>query len=74
MRGTFFIAVHKNIPARKTKLANPREDKISYTKRLSKKSAKATNEEKKNRIINGDFKMTKFIEFIALMASMANFI
>jgi len=36
---------------------------------LKKDAFAISDEEKKNKIIKGDFKITKFIEFIALMAS-----
>ena len=67
--GTFFIAVHINIPKRKIKLAKPALDVSSFKIKFSKKIMKAMNEERKNRNIKGDFRITEFIEFIVRMAS-----
>ena len=67
--GTFFIAVHINIPKRKIKLAKPALDVSSFKIKFSKKIMKAMNDERKNRNIKGDFRMTEFIEFIVRMAS-----
>ena len=56
--GTFFKAVHENIPTRKIRLAKPSLDIILYKIKFFKKSMRAINDEKKNNNINGDFKIT----------------
>ena len=45
--GTFFVAVHINIPTRKIRLAKPSLDISLYKIKFSKKSIKAINDEKK---------------------------
>ena len=67
--GTVFIAVHINIPKRKIKLAKPALDVSSFKIKFSKKIMKAMSDERKNRNIKGDFRITEFIEFIVRMAS-----
>ena len=67
--GTFFVAVHMNIPRRKIKLAKPALDVSSFKIKFSKKIMKAMNDDRKNKNIKGDFRMTMFIEFIVRMAS-----
>ena len=67
--GTFFVAVHMNIPKRKIKLAKPALDVSSFKIKFSKKIMKAMNDERMNRKIKGDFRITEFIEFIVRMAS-----
>jgi len=63
------VAVHKSIPIRKMRLAKPWFELSLYKNKLSKKSINAINDEKKNSPIKGDFKMTRFIEFMARIAS-----
>ena len=67
--GTFFVAVHINIPKRKIKLAKPALDVSSFKIKFSKKIMRAINDDRKNKNIKGDFRMTEFIEFIVRMAS-----
>ena len=67
--GTFFVAVHINIPKRKIRLAKPALDISLYKIKFSKKSMKATSDEKKNNNIKGDFKINWLIIFIVRMAS-----
>ena len=43
--GTFFVAVHMNIPRRKIKLAKPALDVSSFKIKFSKKIIKAMNDE-----------------------------
>ena len=69
LSGTFFVAVHKSIPIRKMRLAKHWFELSLYKNKLSKKSINAINDEKKNSTIKGDFKMTRFIEFMARIAS-----
>ena len=69
--GTFFVEVHINIPKRKIRLAKPSLDISLYKIKFSKKSMKAINDEKKNKNIKGDFKITRLIVFIVRMASEA---
>jgi len=67
--GTFFVTVHMNIPKRKIKLAKPALDVSSFKIKFSKKIMKAMNEDRKNKNIKGDFRITEFIKFIVRMAS-----
>ena len=62
------MAVHINMPRRKIRLAKPSLDISLYKIKFSKKSMKAINDEKKNSIIKGDFKITRLIVFIVRMA------
>ena len=57
------------MPRRKIRLAKPSLDISLYKIKFSKKSMKAINDEKKNSIIKGDFKITRLIVFIVRMAS-----
>jgi len=47
LSGTFFVAVHINMPRRKIRLAKPSIDISLYKIKFSKKSMKAINDEKK---------------------------
>ena len=67
--GTFLVAVHRNIPIRNTILAKPSLDISLYKIKFSKKIIQAINDEKKNKNIKGDFRITEFIEVIVRMAS-----
>ena len=67
--GTFFIAVHKNIPTRNITLAKPSLDISLYKNKFSKKIMRAMNDEKRNKNMKGDFIITEFIEFMVRMAS-----
>ena len=67
--GTFFVAVHMNIPKRKIKLAKPALDVSSFKIKFSKKIIRAMNDEKKNKNMKGDFIINEFIEFMVRMAS-----
>ena len=69
LSGTFFLAVHRNIPIRNIRLAKPSLDINLYKIKFSKKIMEAMNDEKKNKSIKGDFRITEFIEFIVRMAS-----
>lgn len=64
-----FLAVHRNIPTRNTILAKPSLDISLCKNKFSKKNMKAMIDEKKNKNIKGDFRITEFIEFMARMAS-----
>ena len=57
------------MPRRKIRLAKPSLDISLYKIKFSKKSMKAINDEKKNSIIKGEFKITRLIVFIVRMAS-----
>ena len=57
------------MPRRKIMLAKPLLDINLYKIKFSQKSMKAINDEKKNSIIKGDFKITRLIVFIVRMAS-----
>ena len=57
------------MPKRKIRLAKPSLDISLYKIKFSKKSMKAINDDKKNSIIKGDFKITRLIVFIVRMAS-----